>query len=116
MNVAPSLNSYQEQSGAYYTSDDVVTSLMAWSIRDPRDRVLDPSCGDGRFLVGHRNSTGAEQNPHSAWLARQQAPHSTVHDGDFFEWASQTVERFDCAAGNPAFHSLPDLQGRVANF
>ena len=33
----------------------------------------------------------------------ERAPWAMIHEGDFFTWARQTKERFDCAAGNPPF-------------
>ncbi len=37
--------------GGYYTSSAIADWLCAWAIRSPKDRVLEPSCGDGAFLV-----------------------------------------------------------------
>src|SRR4051812_8576958 len=36
--------------GAYYTEDGVAAFLIWWSLRSPRDTVLDPSFGGGVFL------------------------------------------------------------------
>src|ERR1044072_8098455 len=74
-----------------------------WVIRNTDDRLLDPSCGDGRFIREHRNSTGVDLSPHYCQQARLIAPFATIHEGEFFSWASQTSERFECVAGNPPF-------------
>ena len=37
--------------GQFYTSPDVVDLINAFCIRRPDDRVLDPACGGGTFLV-----------------------------------------------------------------
>ena len=37
--------------GQFYTSPDVVDLINSFCIRNPSDRVLDPSCGGGTFLV-----------------------------------------------------------------
>ena len=37
--------------GQFYTSPDVVDLINAFCIRSPVDRVLDPACGGGTFLV-----------------------------------------------------------------
>ena len=37
--------------GQFYTSPDVVDLINAFCIRNPGDRVLDPACGGGTFLV-----------------------------------------------------------------
>jgi len=95
--------SSRKERGAYYTPDPVVSTLLQWAVRNPRDRLLDPSCGDGRFIAGHRNSVGIEQDIRAVGEAIVRAPWAVIYDGDFFAWASITEERFDCAAGNPPF-------------
>ncbi len=103
----------QKEAGAYYTPDPVVGSLVSWALRDDEDRLLDPSCGDGRFIRGHRNSVGIEQDPQAAMKAMSVAPWALIHEGDFFAWASATEERFDCAAGNPPFIRYQTFKGEV---
>jgi adenine-specific DNA-methyltransferase len=93
----------QKHSGAYFTPGDIAASLVCWAARSPSDRLLDPSCGDGQFLSAHPHSVGIEQNPVSAQAAMAAAPWALVHEGDFFAWAGETQERFECAAGNPPF-------------
>ncbi|QQR37636.1 SAM-dependent DNA methyltransferase [Devosia oryziradicis] len=103
----------QKQSGAYFTPHDVAQSLVSWALRKPTDRLLDPSCGDGQFLSAHPNSVGIEQNPVSAQAAISVAPSALVHKGDFFAWAGETNERFECAAGNPPFIRYQSFKGEV---
>lgn len=103
----------QKDSGAYFTPDQVVTSLVRWAVRKPSDRLLDPSCGDGRFIAAHPRAVGVEQDYLSAEQARQRAPGRLVHEGDFFAWASATKERFECAAGNPPFIRYQKFSGEV---
>ena len=93
----------RKEAGAYYTPDPVVSSLVAWVVRNIEDRLLDPSCGDGRFIASHRNSVGIEQDAEATRIAMGRAPWALIHEGDFFSWASETTERFECAAGNPPF-------------
>src|SRR4051812_3658754 len=93
----------QKQSGAYFTPDPIVGTLVRWAVRDPKDRLLDPSCGDGRFIAAHSNSVGIEQDAQSAAIAKQRTPGALVDQGEFFDWASRTREKFECAAGNPPF-------------
>lgn len=92
-----------KQNGAYYTPEGVAASLVRWVVRRPTDHLLDPSCGDGRFLTLHRNSTGVEQDSDALPKAIAAAPWATIHEADFFTWARETRERFECAAGNPPF-------------
>ncbi|WP_372585879.1 N-6 DNA methylase [Burkholderia cepacia] len=103
----------QKQSGAYFTPDAIVQTLVRWAIRHTDDRLLDPSCGDGRFLAAHDNSVGIEQDARSAHLAITRAPSALVHEGDFFAWAGNTHERFECAAGNPPFIRYQTFKGTV---
>ncbi|WP_447753305.1 N-6 DNA methylase [Sphingopyxis fribergensis] len=101
----------QKRSGAYFTPADVAASLVAWACRKPGDRMLDPSCGDGEFLIHHPNSVGIEQNPLSAHRAIARVPGALVHEGDFFAWACDTSERFEAAAGNPPFIRYQTFKG-----
>ena len=44
-------SSERRRFGQFYTSQDVVDLINAFCIRNPHDRVLDPACGGGTFLV-----------------------------------------------------------------
>ena len=99
--------------GAYYTPDDVAASLVMWAVRNGSDRMLDPACGDGQFIAQHRNSVGIEQDIGAHRQAKERSPDSIVHEFDFFAWASNTTERFDCAAGNPPFIRYQSFKGRT---
>ena len=102
-----------KEKGAYYTPDKVVRSLLRWVVRGPEDRLLDPSCGDGRFIAGHLKSVGIEPDLHASSIAMQRAPGALVHEGDFFAWAGSAEERFECAAGNPPFIRYQRFKGPV---
>jgi Type I restriction-modification system methyltransferase subunit len=103
----------QKHAGAYYTPANVVALLVGWAVQHEGERMLDPSCGDGRFLAGHRNSVGIEQDPLAARTAIANAPSALVHEGDFFAWAAHTSERFECAAGNPPFIRYQTFKGEL---
>ena len=103
----------RKQAGAYYTPDPVVSNLVRWAVRKETDRLLDPSCGDGRFIAAHRNSFGVEQDTEAVAVAMHRAPWGVVHEGDFFAWAARTNERFECAAGNPPFIRYQTFKGEV---
>ena len=103
----------RKNAGAYYTPDGAVASLVSWAVRTPRDQMLDPSCGDGRFLALHHYSGGVERDTATVKLARERVPWAMIHEGDFFEWAAETRERFDCAAGNPPFIRYQRFSGGV---
>jgi hypothetical protein len=107
--------SREKATGAYYTPDAVVRSLVSWAVRKTTDRLLDPSCGDGRFLSVHPRSVGVEQDVSACKIVHIRVPGSLIHQGDFFSWASRTQERFDCAAGNPPFIRYQRFAGFVRN-
>lgn len=75
--------------------------------------MLDPSCGDGRFLAAHRPCVGVEQDPASHRIACERAPWALIHEGDFFAWADATAERFECASGNPPFIRFHHFTGHT---
>jgi hypothetical protein len=99
--------------GAYYTPESVVRSLVSWVVRKDTDRLLDPACGDGRFIAAHTNSMGIDQDSDAVRAGHEIAPDAMIHHGDFFKWASQTSERFECAAGNPPFIRYQRFNGEV---
>ena len=99
--------------GGYYTPESVVATLIAWAVQSDSDRLLDPSCGDGRFIAAHPNSVGIEQDAQATRDAVARAPWALVHEGDFFSWADNTSERFECAVGNPPFIRYQSFKGSV---
>ena len=117
ISTMPRLSSQAEEAakknGAYYTPGAVAAALVQWVVRKGSDTLLDPSCGDGRFIARHANSVGVERDDAVAAVARQRAPCAQVHEADFFTWAEQTTHRFDCAAGNPPFIRYQTFKGTV---
>ena len=106
----------RKRNGAYYTPESVAAMLVRWAVRSPDDALLDPSCGDGRFLAQHGNSIGVERDTLAANAARQRAPLAHVANEEFFAWAERMRrggERFDCAAGNPPFIRYQSFNGDV---
>ena len=92
-----------KQLGQFFTPEPVAKALVRWALRDPADRVLDPSCGDGEFLSAHEHAVGIELDRAHAATARGRAPAALVHEADFFAWAEETHERFEAIVGNPPF-------------
>ncbi len=105
--------SSRKQSGAYYTPQDVANALVRWSVRRDSDKMIDPSCGDGRFLAEHGRCVGIDQDTGAIQAAAERAPWAIVHQCDFFQWAASTAERFDCAAGNPPFIRYQTFKGEL---
>ena len=98
--------------GAYYTPPAVAAALVGWAVRRSDDRLLDPSCGDGRFLAHHRNSIGIDNNPQAVASASAAVPDARVVCADFYEWAAASADRFDCAVGNPPFIRYQRFSGQ----
>ena len=106
----------QKRNGAYYTPEWLAAMLVSCAVRAPGDLLLDPSCGDGRFLACHGNSVGVERDARAASAARQRAPQALVANDEFFAWAERARRdgrRFDCVAGNPPFIRYQTFNGDV---
>lgn len=121
--------------GAYYTPALLARPLCRWAIRGAADTVLDPSCGDGAFLVRAVDRlrelgaeprrlpdqvAGVELDPRA--LARAHGALRSRHPGlrwarlvgeDFFRFARANLGglSFDAVVGNPPFLRT---QGRSA--
>ena len=105
--------------GGYYTDPGIARFLAQWVLEIRPKRVLEPSCGDGRFfaaIAGERSGflqtvVGFEIEPAEAAKARRQAKaisgvNTTVHAKDFLEWSLAKIwapQAFDGALGNPPF-------------
>ncbi len=121
--------------GGYYTPSPVAEWLARWAIRSGKDRVLEPSCGDGAFLAAATAAfkgknrlrqvqpdqiTAVELLAEEADKARMLASESTtVIAGDFFEWLDANIEtsQFDVVLGNPPFiryQNFPEPSRSVA--
>jgi len=103
----------QKRLGQFFTPPEVARTLVRWVVRSPQQRLLDPACGDGEFLVCHRRAVGIDVDGNHAVTARARAPATLVHEGDFFLWAAGTSERFDAVAGNPPFIRYQAFSGRT---
>ena len=99
--------------GSYYTPSNVARTLVRWVVRQPSDRLLDPSCGEGEFIALHPKSIGVDHDQRAATAASHRARGSVVHVEDFFAYAERTNQRFDCAAGNPPFIRYQKFAGEV---
>lgn len=112
-NHSDSGSGFEKAQGQYFTPDHVARSLVSWARRTPADRMLDPSCGDGRFLRLHRRCVGVETDAKVHSEALVAAPWAQIYHDDFFAWARQTKERFDFAVGNPPFIRYQRFSGKV---
>ena len=101
--------------GAYYTPPAVVRTLVSWATRrEPNGPVLDPACGDGRFLAGLKGAVGVDIDPVAAGEASRRVD-GQVFNADFFAWAPTANRRFCAAVGNPRSSATSASTGGLAN-
>lgn len=99
--------------GSYYTPPEVVRTLVSWATEgDLQGPILDPSCGDGRFLAGLKDAVGVDIDPVAAAEASRRVEAKVV-TADFFAWAADTRRRFAAAVGNPPFIRYQRFTGRA---
>ena len=112
--------------GGYYTPSDLAEWMCSWAIRDRKETILEPSCGDGAFLDAtntHLTILGAkrppranqmlgiEVSPEEAKKARSRLKvdlgdqaNDVVITSDFFAWwGKKNRPQFDVVIGNPPF-------------
>jgi len=112
--------------GGYYTPIELAAFIVKWAIRTTKDRVLEPSCGDGIFIsaIGKNTKkneimfTGIEFDPIEAEKAALNLSSykikGNIESCDFLDWylkKSNSTEQFDAVVGNPPFiryQYLPD--------
>lgn len=117
----------QKARGAFFTPEPIADYLAAWAIRSAADRVLEPSCGEARFLLsaaarlralGARGRWcerlhGVEIHGASAAEAarrlRQAGAGGSIATGDFF--VTDADGPFDVILGNPPFVRYQDFTG-----
>lgn len=111
--------------GGYYTPSLLSSYLCEWAIRNPSDRILEPSCGDGNFILsaisvlnGLASSSQnskitaveliAEEITKAKDRVRERHPSyqgqiSWVNN-DFFDfYGKETKGSYDVVIGNPPF-------------
>ena len=85
----------RKRRGAWYTPPDLVAAVVREAVFAGARSVLDPSCGDGRFLAatGLPSQTGVDIDPSTPF----------VHDDALQrDWGA---EQFDVVVGNPPYLS-----------
>lgn len=99
--------------GQYFTPEPLIELVADLAAVRPGERVLDPTCGSGGFLVAAQRRgavvDGIEIDPDLAVLARlnlalHQGDARRVHTGDFF--AVPNSQLYDVILANPPF-SMP---------
>jgi adenine-specific DNA methylase len=103
---------HRKRLGSFYTAPLVVDFLVDWGLEVSPGVCLDPSCGDGRFLLaaGCRGATtligcdldGTALLAAERSLAGLTAP-SVLHQSDFFLIDPERVGPVDLVVGNPPY-------------
>ncbi len=116
----------RKERGAFFTPPRMSRFVTNWAIRNPNDRVLEPSCGEAAFLVeaierfhamSHQVSPnqihGVELHAASADTARQLVAESggtaTITAADFFD--VEPTPTFDAVVGNPPYIRYQQFTG-----
>lgn len=102
--------------GAYYTALPAVDFLADWGLRQGGTVVMDPSCGDGRFLAaaacrGAERLIGCDLDAEALDTARASlatalataTASASWHVGDFFLVTPDRLGPVDLIIGNPPF-------------
>ncbi len=99
----PATGPTRKQLGAWYTPPSLVEAVVREAVYPAARSVLDPSCGDGRFLLatGLAEQTGVDIDAATGF----------IHDDALQrDWGG---ERFDVVVGNPPFlNQLSSLTSR----
>lgn len=112
----------QKQLGAFYTPVGAVRFLVQWGLEVAPGRVMDPSCGDGRFLVvaAEMDATyliGIDVDEDAiaetkTVLKSVQSP-SHLITSDFFTVSPATIPPVDLVVGNPPFIRYQQFKGET---
>lgn len=105
-------NSYDKLRGGYYTPVDIAQFIVKWIVRDKRDSILEPSCGDGSFLTAVKTVfpdykgtiEAVELDPTEATKAEMLG--FPIENMDFFTYYENSIEgkrTYDAIVGNPPF-------------
>ncbi len=103
--------------GQFETPIDVADLLLGFCMRQPDDRLMDPSCGNGAILSravqmqrwldpggsSSSNLWGVELDSDAAVRAQEIVPDATIIESNFFEMEPWLDEPFDAIVGNPPY-------------
>ncbi len=100
--------------GVVPTPHELVDFMIALAAPiEGRWRVLEPACGDARFLTAfaerygtHHELVGIDIHPAASQQAKARAPFAEIIEGDFLLW--EPGERFDLIIGNPPYGIIGD--------
>ncbi len=112
--------------GAFYTEESIAHRLVGWAIRNPGETILDPSCGDGAFLVAASERLaclgsnsfrlhGVDVSEDALRQSRQRVRNARLILSDFFQIAPRSLPAFDCIVGNPPYIRYQTFNGDPAS-
>jgi adenine-specific DNA methylase len=117
---------FRKDLGAYYTDRVVADFLVSWAVKSPESRVLDPSCGDGVFILSaHRRIETLGGKPSQSVygidiqtdtiseLGHTNIPVQNIITSDFFKVEPSVVEPMDAIVGNPPFIRYQRFNGET---
>ena len=110
----------QKLRGGYYTPQYLADYITKWILEKNPLTILEPSCGDGRFIQSLFNNNCNEDKKITCFeLIDSEAEKSknlldtlgfnnfSVHNDDFLKWATRNLQddiiKFDSIIGNPPF-------------
>lgn len=112
--------------GGYYTPVELARYLVKWGLRDGTEHVLEPSCGDGNFVVAMLEQLHSQDGARSPSIVAVEIEEQEIRDAkdrakkfeldgaeleiewicqDFFEAYDHLKQskKFDLVLGNPPF-------------
>jgi adenine-specific DNA-methyltransferase len=110
--------------GGYYTPPKLASYLCDWSIRSASDKVIEPSCGDGNFVVAalkrfgdldedsHAHLTAIELQKEEIQKAKMRVIKDYSNQSSNLEWKNEDFfivygkirkSSYDVVLGNPPF-------------
>ncbi|AUX42436.1 hypothetical protein SOCE26_038680 [Sorangium cellulosum] len=110
--------------GAFFTPSELATFLASWAVRTPKDRILEPSCGEASLLLaagrqllargGRTTLVGLDVHEPSIAAAKQllrdEKLRADLRVADFFDEAPEP--RFDVVIGNPPYIRYQSFSGK----
>lgn len=113
---------FQKTFGAFYTGARVARTIIKWAVRNPKDSVLDPSCGGGIFLssaarrlesMGSTNPQiwGIDVNEDALQSVKASLPECRLLNADFFSTKPGDIPFFNAIIGNPPFIRYQTFNG-----
>jgi len=126
--VTPDTSALRKARGAFFTPPELVSFVTEWAVRDARDVILEPACGEAAFLLAaaqRLSADGASHNEigsqlHGVELHQPSASHAAERLGevglaanirtlDFFDVPPEPV--YDCVIGNPPYVRYQSFAG-----